>query len=63
MQAEARTLRLETGGEHYILRYWPGDEDKIVREIKLLAADPSTNVTWLDAAKMSFEVLKLVAAE
>lgn len=58
-----RTLTLVKGGQKYIFRYSPGMENPIVDEIVRLAEDPQTNLDWLDAATLSFQVAQGAAIE
>ena len=56
-----RTLTLTKGGHRYVFRYAPGGEGLIVDEIMRLADDPGSGVSWLDAARLSFQVARDVA--
>jgi len=56
-----RTLTLAKGGHKYVFRYAPGYEDDVVDEIMRLAEDAQTNLDWLDAATLSFQVAHYAA--
>lgn len=51
-----RTLVLDKGGHQYVLRYAPGCEESVMDELARLAEDPDSQLDWLDAAAMSFQV-------
>lgn len=56
-----RVLSLAKGDQKYIFRYTPGSEDQVVDEIMRLADDPETNLDWLDAATLGFQVAHYTA--
>jgi len=56
-----RVLSLAKGTHKYIFRYTPGCESQIVDEIMRLADDPDTNLDWLDAATLGFQVAHYTA--
>ena len=56
-----RVLSLAKGKQKYIFRYTPGSEDQVVDEIMRLADDPETNLDWLDAATLGFQVAHYTA--
>lgn len=58
-----RVLSLIKGGHKYVFRYSQGCEDDIVDEIMRLAEDPWTNLDWLDAATLSFQVTHYAAVD
>ena len=57
----ARVLSLAKGDHRYIFRYSPGNENQVVDEIMRLADDPQTNLDWLDAATLGFQVAHYTA--
>ena len=63
MTTQARTLTLEKHGQMYVFRYHPGEEDEVVDAIAHAAEDAHSNLDWLDAAKLSFQVIQHVASE
>ena len=56
-------VSLAKGGCRYLFRYSSGCEEQIVNEIIRLADDSETNLTWLDAATLSFQVTQRAATE
>ena len=58
-----KTLTLVKGEHKYVLRYEAGSEDDMVTELMRLADDPRTNLDWLDAATLSFQVAHGAAAD
>jgi hypothetical protein len=59
----AKTLTLVKGGHKYIFRYPQGSENEIVDSIIELAEDAQTNLDWLDAATLSFQVAQGAAVD
>jgi hypothetical protein len=51
-----RTLTLAKGGHRYLFRYTPGRESEIIDQIMKLAEDEQSNLDWMDAAMLSFQV-------
>lgn len=58
-----RVLGLVKDGHHYMFRYLPGTEDRIVDEIVRLVEDEHTNLDWLDAANLSYQITQYAADE
>ena len=58
-----KTLTLVKSGQRYVFRYSAGNENAIVDAIVGLAEDPQTNLDWLDAATLSFQVAQGAAAD
>jgi len=58
-----KTLTLVKSGQKYVFRYSAGSENAIVDEIVRLAEDPQTNLDWLDAATLSFQVAQGAAVD
>lgn len=56
-----RTLSLTKGPNTYLFRYSSGCEDAIVEEFMRLADDDETDLDWLDAATLSFQVVQYAA--
>ncbi|HUU58213.1 MAG TPA: hypothetical protein VMZ50_01610 [Phycisphaerae bacterium] len=56
-------LHLIKDGHEYIFRYAPGSEDRIVDEIVRLVEDERTNLDWLDAANLSYQITQYAADE
>ncbi len=54
-------LSLDKDGHSYVFRYSPGSEDETVDEIMRLAGDANTNLDWMDAAKLSFQIAQQLA--
>ena len=59
---KTRVLSLSKGGHKYVFRYSPGHEDEVVDQIVQLAEDNDTNLDWLDAATLSFQIARYTAA-
>ena len=55
-------LSLKKGATTYVFRYAPGCEDEVVDEIMRLAADESSEIDWLDAANLGFQITQNAAA-
>ena len=53
---EMRTLSLVKGGRCYVFRYPSGREEAIIDAISQLAEDDRTDLDWLDAATLCFQV-------
>ncbi len=51
-----RTLTLVKAGHKYVFRYGPGREREIIDHIMRLAEDGGSNLDWMDAAMLSFQV-------
>ena len=58
-----KTLTLVKSGHKYVFRYSVGSENEIVDEIARLAKDPETDLDWLDAATLSFQVAQDAAVD
>ena len=58
-----KTLSLVKDGHKYVFRYTAGSENHIVDEIIRLAEDSDSNLDWLDAATLSFQVARNAAME
>ena len=59
----ARMLSLTKGGHKYVFHYSAGCEEELVDQIMHLAEDPQTNLDWLDAATLSFQVARYSATD
>lgn len=59
---EKRTLCLEKAGHVYVFCYEPGCEDQMVDELIRLADLGRTDLDWLDAATLSFQVAHQAAS-
>jgi hypothetical protein len=55
------TLQLDKNGTTYLFRYAPGGEDEVVGQLIRMAEDDSYDLDWLDAATLSFEVVRRAA--
>jgi hypothetical protein len=60
---DIRELSLKKSGLTYLFRYVSGREDEVVNEIIRLAEDPSTDIDWLDAARLGFQITQHAMAE
>lgn len=58
-----RTLTLVKDGHKYVFRYSHGCEDAVVEEIIRIASDPETRMSWVDAAKLSFQITQYAASD
>ncbi len=58
-----RTLTLVKAGHKYVFRYGPGREREIIDHIMRLAEDGGSNLDWMDAAMLSFQVTHDAAME
>lgn len=58
---ETRTISLKKDGQTYIFRYTPGCEDKLVEQFEYLAEDDRSDLDWVDAAQLSFQLASEVA--
>ena len=56
-------LRLDKNGITYLFRYADGSEDEVVGELIRLAQDAWSGLDWLDAATLSFQVVRRVAMD
>ena len=63
MTMSKRTVRLTKDGHDYVFAYLPGDEGQIVDEIMQLASDRETNLDWIDAAALGFQVAQHAAID
>lgn len=52
------TLRIDKNGISHLFRYADGGEDLMVAELIRLAEDDQSDLDWLDAATLSFEVVR-----
>ena len=52
-----QTLILDKGERKYVFRYTPGSEGQVMDQLWRLAEDASTDLDWLDAAALTFQVL------
>lgn len=59
----AKMLTLVKGGHKFVFRYPPGSENDIVDSIVELAEDPDSDLDWLDAATLSFQVAQGAAVD
>ncbi len=57
-----RTIRFAKSGHHYIFRYSPGMEDSTIDQIMKLADSRECDIDWLDAATLSFQIARHMAA-
>lgn len=55
---QMRTLAATAGAHHYVFRYAPGQEDRVVDEVMRLADDPDTPLAWSDAARLCFQAVQ-----
>jgi hypothetical protein len=51
-----RQLVLVKDGRHFIFRFSPGDEARILQALVDLARDPESGLDWFDAAVLSHQV-------
>lgn len=51
-----RSLTLVKGTEHYIFRYYEGDETSVLSALVSLAGDPDSDFDWYDAAVLSYQL-------
>ncbi len=55
-QLERRQLVLVKRGHRYLFRYEAGAEVKVLNELIAMAADPTCNLDWFDAAVLSHQM-------
>lgn len=58
-----RVLNLTKGRQTYVFRYSRGREDEVVNEIIRLAEDPGTDLDWVDAATLGYQITQHIAAD
>ena len=56
-------LHLAKNGQRYVFRYRAGREEEIVAEIVRLAEDGRTELDWLDAATLGYQVARHAAMD
>ena len=54
-------LQIHKGGDTYLFRYAEGCEDAVMDELIRLADDDEHALDWLDAATMSYELVRRAA--
>lgn len=52
-----QTLILDKGERKYVFRYTAGSEGRVMDQLWRLAEDASSDLDWLDAATLTFQVL------
>ena len=60
---DKRVLGLVKDEHSYMFRYEAGSEGRVVDEIVRLVEDGRTNLDWLDAANLSFQITQYAAEE
>lgn len=60
---EKREISLKKDNRDYVFRYEAGDEDRIIDEVVRLAEDDETDVNWLDAATLGFQLAQQTAVD
>ena len=55
-EQQVHVLRLDKGGERYILLYTSDRRSIVLRRLSEWAANPELSFSWYDAARMSHEV-------
>ena len=58
---EQRILQFNKSGQHYCFRYAPGAEAEVIDQLMTLAEDSATDLDWLDAATLSYQVAQEAA--
>ena len=53
---------MRKGTHQYVFRYIEGSECEVLEAVAELAADPTNNFDWLDAASISFQITAEQAA-
>jgi hypothetical protein len=53
---DIRVLSVHKPDLTYIFRYVAGCEEQVVGEIIRLAEDPASDLDWLDAARLGFQI-------
>jgi len=56
-------LNVKKGGVTYVFRYAPGAEGQVVDEIIRLAEDPASELDWVDAARLGFQITQHAMAD
>jgi hypothetical protein len=56
-------LNLRKEGRTYVFRYAPGCEGQVVEEIIRLAEDPASDLDWVDAARLGFQITQHALAD
>ncbi len=57
-----RTISLSKGDHRYVFRYAEGSECDVLETVAQMAADPTCDFDWLDAASVSFQITSEQAA-
>ena len=60
---DIRELNVRKDGQTYVFRYAPGGESQVVDEIIRLAEDPASELDWLDAARLGFQITQHAMAD
>ena len=60
---DMRSISLAKEGTTYVFRYAPGSEGRVVDEIIRLAEDPASELDWLDAARLGFQITQHAMAD
>jgi len=63
MEADIRMVSIEKNNHHYLFRYESGYEDEAVESLMQLAESDNSEISWLDAATLSFQITCSVAAQ
>jgi hypothetical protein len=60
---DTRVLNVRKDGLTYVFRYAPGGESRVVDEIIRLAEDPASDLDWVDAARLGFQITQHAMAD
>ncbi len=58
-----RVLNLAKSGHDYVFQYDSGNEGEILDEIMSIASDAKSDIDWIDAALLGFQVAQYAAAD
>ena len=56
-----RQLVLVKRGQRFIFRYGPGDELRVLADLKARASDPTCDLDWFDVAVLSHQMGQRIA--
>ena len=51
-----RQVVLVKGGQRYVFRYAPGEENKLLSGLEEMVRDPKCDLNWFDAAVLSHQL-------
>lgn len=61
--SESRQLSLVKGEERFVFRYQPGHEADVIDAFASMAAEPTTDFDWFDAAVLSYQMGRRLETE